>query len=507
MRLWTRPGSAARDATASTDVAVIDVGSNSVRMVVYALVGRVFLPKLNEKVMAGLGRGLQSTGKLSPDGIERALDALKRFRAVLNALGVSRIAATATAAVRDARDGSQFAQRVRRETGIELKVLAGEGEASMSAIGVSAGIVAPDGVVADLGGSSLEVIRVPMEQDRAGETFALGPLALDMGDKFEFAVVHGRAKAALADSVVLKKSVADLYAVGGAWRALARVHMTERAYPLMVLQQYEIPSLEALDLCRRLGDTGRKAKLRISQLAGKRTETLPYAGAVLSALIEVSGASKIVISSYGLREGVLFQRLTASQRAADPLIEAMGAAFGADVRQIAFGEALEAWLKPVLAGTPSPLETVQEGRMVAAASRLADIGATLHPDHRADITFELIVRGPYAGASHAERAFLAFAVARRYDREFSGGPIVGQLLPEAWKARAIALGALMRLGSDVSARSAPLLSRCELAVSGEELCLRLSEPDRVLVSESVDKRLASAAEALGLRPKVETRSG
>jgi exopolyphosphatase/guanosine-5'-triphosphate,3'-diphosphate pyrophosphatase len=500
MRLWTRP--TALQKGQSGDVAVIDVGSNSVRMVVYALVGRVFLPKLNEKVMAGLGRGLQGTGKLSAEGVERAIDALLRFKAVLNALGVEQIAATATAAVRDAKDGPAFAARVKRETGIELNILAGEGEASMSAIGVCAGIEATDGVVADLGGSSLELIRVPIVQDRPGETFALGPLALDMGEKFEYTVIHARAKALLHSSKVLTEPSRNLYAVGGAWRALARVHMVERQYPLMVLQQYEIPSLEVLELCRRLGDTGKKSKLRIGLLAGKRTDTLPYAAAVLSALVESSSVSQVVISSYGLREGVLFQRLSATQQAADPLIEAMTAAFGADARQTAFGRALQAWVEPVLSATPSPLLPAQEVRLVAAATRLADIGATLHPDHRAEIAFELIVRGPYAGASHAERAFLAFSVARRYDREFEGGAIVQHLLPPAWRPRAVALGALMRLGSDVSARSAPLLQRCRLAVNKGELCLILSNQDKVLVSESVDKRLASAAEALVLKPRV-----
>jgi exopolyphosphatase/guanosine-5'-triphosphate,3'-diphosphate pyrophosphatase len=497
MPLWQSKSDGAD--RAGRDVAVIDIGSNSVRMVVYSLVGRVFLPKLNEKVLAGLGRGLQQRGKLDADGSARALKALMRFRALLDALGVSEVDVTATAAVRDATDGPDFAARVEREAGFRLRVLDGEGEAYTSALGVCAGIRNADGVVADLGGSSLELVRVPLADPAGGETFPLGPLALETGERFDHAQLLDRVRSRLATSRVLPKGNGVLYAVGGAWRAFARLHMEEAQYPLMVLQQYAIPAPEAADLARRVGEGGRKLRPRIDSVAGKRAESLPYAAAVLEALVDLGQLSSVVISSYGLREGVLFKRLSATQQAADPLVEAMVTAFGADPRQVAFGKAMEAWVRPVFDAVPGPMPAGDEDRLVAAACRLADLGATLHPDHRPDIAFELIVRGPYAGASHAERVFIALAVASRYAREFTGGTLAQKLLPTEWRTRALALGAVMRLGSDFSGRSAELLSRARLSIESRSLVLRLAKSDWPLVSETVERRHQMAADALGLQ--------
>ncbi len=174
------------------EAAVIDVGSNSVRLVVYRIDGRAMTPILNEKVMAGLGRSLGQTGKLSPDGIDAALRALRRFATLTQALGVQDVFAVGTAAVREAGDGAAFAQQMRRETGIPLRILSGAEEALLSALGVSAG--APDamGVVGDLGGASLELIEISPSGPGRGETFRLGPLALAADGPFDYERVVAR---------------------------------------------------------------------------------------------------------------------------------------------------------------------------------------------------------------------------------------------------------------------------------------------------------------------------
>ncbi len=145
---------------APRDAAVIDIGSNSVRLVVYRLEGRAIWTVFNEKVLAGLGRDLAKTGRLSPEGVIQTLQALKRFRAVLEAVNPAETFVVATAAAREAKDGQDFIDRVRDETGFVVRVLSGEEEAHYAAVGVLAGAPDADAVVGDLGGASLELVRL-----------------------------------------------------------------------------------------------------------------------------------------------------------------------------------------------------------------------------------------------------------------------------------------------------------------------------------------------------------
>ncbi len=178
------------------EIAVIDVGSNSVRLVLYRVEGRSLTPILNEKTLAGLGRDLSRSGRLSAPGVEAALVVLKRFRAVLQALDVKVVRAVATAAVREASDGAAFVARVREETGLILRVLTGAEEARFSALGVLAGAPEAHGIVGDLGGSSLELVPVSGGEPGQGETMAVGPLAL-----------MGLTRNALADAAKLRAEI------------------------------------------------------------------------------------------------------------------------------------------------------------------------------------------------------------------------------------------------------------------------------------------------------------
>ena len=172
--MWPR-GDSRPDAR---QAAVIDVGSNSVRLVIYRLEGRAIWTVYNEKALAGLGRDLPATGRLSPEGVETAITALRRYRAVLDGWGAEDVTAAATAAVREAADGPMFLKRVREETGLEVRVLTGDEEARYAALGVIAGQPDAHGVVGDLGGSSLELVRLNGAGPEDGATLPLGPFAL-----------------------------------------------------------------------------------------------------------------------------------------------------------------------------------------------------------------------------------------------------------------------------------------------------------------------------------------
>ena len=297
----TRSGQALGDNPGGPGAAVIDVGSNSVRLVLYRLEGRALWTVYNEKVLAGLGRDLTTTGRLSPEGISTALSALNRFRALLDAGRPGRIFAAATAAVRDAADGPAFCRQVREETGLDLRVLTGPEEARYAALGVLAGAPASRGVVGDLGGASLELTRLADGQPARGVTLPLGPFALGEGARFDASKVRA-AVARRLDPIAASFSADTLNAVGGAWRNLALLHMRMSDYPLGIVHQYEITRREALDTARFIGQQSRGSLERIEGISRRRVEALPHAAVVLETLIERLNIQTVVMSVYPITE-------------------------------------------------------------------------------------------------------------------------------------------------------------------------------------------------------------
>ncbi|MBV9511357.1 MAG: Ppx/GppA family phosphatase, partial [Caulobacteraceae bacterium] len=460
-----------QDDRAPRDVAVIDVGSNSVRLVVYRLEGRAIWTVYNEKVLAGLGSELAQSGRLSPRGVQDALSALRRFSAVLDAAPPARLLVAGTAAVRDAKDGAEFVARISAETGLAVRVLTGEDEARYAALGVLAGTPAASGLAADLGGASLELTRVHRGKVGAGVSLPLGPFNLRGPDGFDAGRVRSRSSKVLGE-VAANFSAQTLYAVGGGWRNLALLQMYIASYPLRIVHQYEMSAVDALDAARFIARQSKTSLERIEGLSKRRLETLPYAAVVLETLIERLGLKRIVLSAYGLREGLLLETMPEHLRAQDPLVagcEALGLRQGVseDV-----GAALADWIWPLFSRLP-PLFGERDRTLLSAACRLADVGARLHPDHRAHLVFEQVLRAPLAGLDHPERAFLAMALFTRHTT--SGQPpeadILARLLTSERTARAKALGAAMRLGCDLSGRSADLLRRSRLNLEGEVITL------------------------------------
>ncbi|RZJ27659.1 MAG: Ppx/GppA family phosphatase, partial [Brevundimonas sp.] len=303
---------------APRDVAAIDIGSNSVRLVLYRLEGRAIWTVFNEKVLAGLGRDLSATGKLSVEGAAQALTALKRFAAVIDGVQPAHTFVAATAAVREATDGQAFCDTVAAETGLKIRVLSGEEEARYAALGVLAGIPDADGVAGDLGGSSLELVRLGKGKVERGVTLPLGPFALTDPKGFD----PDRHRAAIAKRL---KTVTDfttdtLYAVGGAWRTLAQVHMDVSGYPLHVVHQYRLTAAEARETARLIARQSRASLEKWPGLSKKRAETLPHAALVLEGLIDQLQLKSIVLSAWGVREGLLFEALDAGTAADDPLL-------------------------------------------------------------------------------------------------------------------------------------------------------------------------------------------
>lgn len=481
------------------DAAVIDIGSNSIRLVLYRVEGRAIWTVFNEKVLAGLGRDLPSTGRLSETGVQAAQAALRRFRAVLDAVQPSEVFVAATAAVREAEDGPAFIAEVKAQTGLTVRVLSGEQEARLSALGVVAGIPDADGVAGDLGGFSLELICLTDGEPGEGATLPLGPFALGAGDAFDAGAVRKEAGRRLA-GLSNRFAAETFFAIGGAWRNLALLNMRMTDYPLQIVHQYEMGAKEALQAARFVAGQSRSSLERIEGLSRKRVESLPYAAIVLEQLIEKLGIRRIVVSAWGLREGLLFDSLSPKVRRLDPLIEGAAGLGGRHTQAEALGVALDDWLEPAFADLEPVFAPGRDRALRAAACRLADIGARLHPDHRADLVFEQVLRAPIAGMTHPERTFLATAAFARHTSLaiVPGGRTTERLLSYERLQRARALGAAMRLGCDLSGRSPPLLAQSRLALDDETLVLSADGKSAdLLLGEQTAKRAATLATALG----------
>ncbi|MDP1557066.1 MAG: Ppx/GppA family phosphatase [Hyphomonas sp.] len=483
---------------------IIDIGSNSVRLVICDVLGASILQSFNEKVMAGLGEGLTKTGRLSPKGIAAALGALGRFRAILKALNVETWQAVATAAVRTAEDGGDFLKQAGKVLGRPIRLLSGEDEARLSARGVEINLYHPVGLTGDLGGSSLEFQSIGGAPGK-GESLMIGPLALGdvVGEPKE---LRKRIRDELKTSAALQAAKGRFYAVGGAWRAFARLVMEIDRYPLHVLQGYQINEGQVARATKLTVDalTNAAARTQIEALDRKRAKLLHVAAITLEEILSVGKLDGVTISAAGVREGVLQELM--SMKPQDPLTDGVIAFARLDIGQIAFGRALHDFISPALVPQPdlfgSPAADV---RIEKAACMMADSAGRFHPDHRAELAYDQALRAPYSGLNHPERAMIAYAIGCRYEKDFRRPSEHVALASEAQADRARQIGLLMRLGAVFSGRSGPILKRAALRRVGDALELEVDPRDRLLISETVERRLSQAAGQLKLKSRTSVR--
>ena len=480
-------------------VGIVDVGSNSVRLVVFDGMSRSPAYFYNEKVLCGLGAGLADSGKLNPEGRIRALAALHRFVKLADGMGVPQLTGVATAAVREASDGSKFVDQVLRETGLDLKVATGVEEAHLSAKGVLLGWPSADGLVCDIGGASMELARLRDGKIGESETSPLGPLKLK-----DF---HGDDKALdkhirkeidkLLDTVGAEAK--RLYLVGGSWRALARLDMVRRKYPFRVLHEYRMAPDEIKKTVKWIESQSMEELLSQTDTSPERINLVPMAGKVMAHLVRALDPSEVIISSYGLREGMLYDEMPESMRNLDPLIEACRHMETTSARFPGFGRVLFEWLRPLYRE-----RTDAERRLILAACLLHDTSWQAHPDYRAEMCFESITRANLSGIRHEQRLFLGLAILSRYKNSGYAGlsEAIMELLDDADIADAIKLGKAMRLGAMISGAQTTLLDHTALIIDGETLVLEMTGDAAELNGEIVDKRLQSLASHMGLTPEI-----
>lgn len=476
-------------------IAVIDIGSNSCRMVIYERSGGALISYFNEKTMAGLGRDLSETGRLSPSGRELALQTFQRFRAITASLKVSDIRAVATAAVREAVDGADFKAQAEKVLRTPITVLTGADEGHLSALGVRAGFLNPKGIIADLGGTSMELR--PIEAEADGESYLLGPLARasDVELSFEKRAKIMR-KLLSASQFPTTSKETTLYAVGGAWRNIAAVHMMLSDYPLRIAHGYKMSQKDVENVidAAELSISDKFTREQLQTVSKRRFETIPHAALLLKCLMEQLGTPGVVFSAFGLRDGVAAEGAPIGQ--ARGLLDAVPLFLRSSNETNLFGQELYSFIHPIADSFK------QNEALLRAICLMADAGAKMHPDHRAQLVFEQVLRAPIPCVSHAERLYAAFAMASRYTFKFIEEPRYAGILKLNQKRRAKVLGTALRLGAVYSGRSGPILETARLKTIDNTLCMYVDRGYSDLVSDKVESRLGQLAGLMKLHPRL-----
>ena len=476
-------------------VAVVDIGSSSVRLVVYDTPARLPVPMFNEKADCGLVRGMHKTGKLNKKGVQRAHAALARFIRLAKVMGVERLELVATAAVREAADGLTFVEEIENTFKVQVQIPSGAEEARLSALGLLIGVPKADGLLGDLGGGSLDLISLDKGQFGANGTLPLGHLRLPdaVGGNIAKAAPFVEEQFAQYDWLKNIKG-RTLFAVGGSWRVLARIFIEQTHYPVHIIDGFTMNYSDLRHLCQVLAGLG-KESMQNMPIPRKRIETLPFAALTMDKLLSIARPEKIQFSGFGMREGQMIKGLPKEVRTQDPLIAGCETLAERSGRFTLSGSEISDWMSPLF-----PKETDRHARLRYVASLLSDIGWTEHPDYRAEHAFFRVLRLPYAGITHLDRAFLAKAIFVRYNgdpEEPFAAPVL-HLLDEDDRRIAKAVGLALRLAHTVSGSAPGLIGRTELKPSGSKLSLQLPVKDRaVFTGDAVERRLKTLASVLG----------
>lgn len=495
-------------AAALEPLGVIDIGSNSVRLVVYDGAVRAPTPIFNEKVLCGLGRTVATTGRLDETAVERAVGALTRFRAIARVLQVKNLRAIATAAVRDAANGREFIQRGEKACGARIEILSGEKEAELAAKGIMMGFVEASGVAGDLGGGSLELIDISNGRLNEACTLPVGGLRL-------IDVTGGRIERALelVDEAIgkvewiAKGKGRPFYAVGGTWRSLAKLHMEQSDYPLRVMQGYALPLRDAVAFAESVRRTRKLATMRgIEEVARQRREVLPYGALVMERLLRRLEPSEVVFSVYGIREGLVFSLLPEHEQKRDPLLSFCEDYARMRSRSVEHAHELAAWTD-ALFEPPGPPETTEERRLRHAACLISDIGWRAHPDYRGEQSLNFVAHSALGGIDHAGRIFLALSIYFRHvgpdDDESPGlSSRLTEAVPRRALKRARTVGAAIRAAHMLSIGMPGIIDEAPLSYQGDKLVLSIPKAYASLDGERLRRRFQTLADLAGFAPEI-----
>lgn len=428
-------------------------------------------PLFNERVFCGLGTGLGETGALPEEAMDRAVTAIVRFSRLARNNGVDRLEAFATSAVRDATNGGELLAAIHSMTGCTVGVLDGEQEAMLSAQALQRGLHVKDGIIADLGGGSLELAALRHGKVSQMVSLPLGTMRLQARLSGDMSKMSKEISAALDDVDWLDKYAGKtLFPIGGAWRAFARLKIKDSSYPLDIIHGYTITADDAAETATVLTGLSKQSLMGLESVVRQRRMSMPLTGLLLNELISRTKPTTVTFSAVGVREGYVYGHMPDDQIADDPLVAAAAAFSEREGRFSDTADALLDWLSPVLSA-----ENRQRRRLQFAVCALSDIAWRDHPDYRASFAFDRAIEYPFFGINHTERAFIALAVYLRYGGKSTDARVahIGSLLSKRAIRRAETLGFGLRLAYRISAGNPELLEQARLEIKNEQLSLVL----------------------------------
>ncbi len=500
--LFDKPIFSDPQARALTHVGVIDVGSNSVRLVVFDGAARSPAYFFNEKVLCGLGRGLAETGKLNPEGRDRAMATLKRFALLAKGMSLSNLTMVATAAIREAEDGQDFKAQVEAETGLRMTVIDGPEEARLSAQGVLTGWPEAEGLVCDIGGNSMELAVIGAGRVHRNVSSGLGPFRLQQisGGKNGLRKHIGDTLKGLRDQVGDHHDA--LYLVGGSWRTIARLDMERRGYPLKVLHEYAMTPKAIRKTIDWIAEQDAARLRSLTGVSAERMSLVPLASQVLRQLVHVFSPKRVYISSYGIREGILYEQMPEALRMRDPLIEACHFMEHSSARIPGFGRKLYDFLLPLYRTRPP-----ERLRLIRAACLLHDVNWRAHPDYRADACFDTSTRANLGGLDHQGRVYLGIALMHRYKTSGMRPRIkeIAGLLSEKDFSEAKMLGRALRFGAMFSMDGPENAGELRFFPKKQVLEIILERQMQPLFTEVAEQRFNALANQLGVSAKVRVK--
>jgi len=481
-------------------VAVVDIGSNSVRQVIYEGLTRAPAVLFNEKILCGLGEGLVSTGKLNEVAVERSLRAIRRFVALQEQTHVGEMHVIATAAARDASNGPEFIRQVEKITGSPVEVLTGEMEAHYSALGIRSGFHSPSGIVGDMGGGSLELVSINGDVGD-GLTLPLGGLRLRELADHSLENAREIAKAHIRKTKIKWPSKnKTFFAVGGTWRSLGKLHIANTDYPLPAVHDYEIEAADIAKFCNKIFSRDLEDITGLNAVSKNRRALLPYGAVVLQEIISHFQPDVIAMSSLGVREGFLFSRLKKSEQQKDSLLVAAKDLSILRARSPQHCLELADWTGMAFE-TLGIKETEDEKRYRTAACYLADIGWRAHPDFRAQQALEVISNAGFVGINHEGRAYLAISSYHRYQGLSSkaGSPAVTELASGDVHKKARLLAAMFRVLYLFSASNPGILPDIKLKKTGKNAAVILLPSEHAdLWGERPEERIKQLGKESGV---------
>ncbi len=472
-------------------IGIIDIGSNSIRLVIYDQQKRSPVPIYNEKVMCALGKGLATTGMLNPEGVELARLALQRFLALGRNMEITSLHVMATAAIRDAKDGAAFAQYLENTYDIDVDIIAGKKEAKLGAYGVSASMYKPQGITGDLGGGSLELVKMHEGHINDHASLLLGSLRMIDESKGDRTGLRKIIEKRFDELTWLEnQKTENFYAIGGSFRALAKMHMVAGDYPLRILHEYRVDAKTFLTFVRDIAKFSNEKLEKLPGSAKGRVPALPGAAIVLEHIITRAKPESIVFSASGIREGYLYEKLSPYIRNMDGLIASCSEFAVKGGRSTSYANELYTWMFPLVAS-----ETDKERRLRLAFCLLSDIALHIHPEYRAEWAYHRILYSALNGLSHRERVKLSLALYHRYQFKFKENWPSLSLLKSGDAEWAKLVGSSANLAYHLSGSIAGNLHKTSFLIEKDQLSLQLAGNMQDVLGEAIKRRLDGVREA------------